>query len=343
MVIRPATQADDEALCRMDLLAPQGTAIRLTERRRTFFSRAWQFPGAVLLVAADERSGQLIGVMGGAPVKLRLAGRERQAGFLFDLKANPEHERGLSRAMFLLWQEVERQLRAAGVEFMYGLVKEDNPAASMYYRAGTQKRGTRTFWSLPVYRRRAVPPEVSMRRGIDAVADYQEAACWYREYDLWPILPDPGILQPLADRYLHAEITCGGASLKIWDGTGDYDRIVTAAPWFYDALRPVANLVRPVIPVPKIPCAGQPLRTWYIYDVRLPTGSRALRSMLAAANNLALAEKVDFLILTASAGEPEIAAGGRGSLATLRYHLLIIEYEPVPELSPRVFLDIRIV
>ena len=116
-----------------------------------------------------------------------------------------------------------------------------------------------------------------------------------------------------------------------------------AAPFIYDLARPLADAVRRVFPVPRIPRVGQPLRTWYLYDLRLPGGSRQLQPLLAAANNLALENGVDFLIMSASEGEPELAAGGRGSLATLHYSLVIKEYRPVPEISTKTFLDIRMV
>ena len=82
MVVRPVTEADNDALCRMELLAPQGTTIRLTERRFEFAARSRQFPGAVLYVAADDTSGDLAAVLGGAPVAMRLGGKERMAGHI---------------------------------------------------------------------------------------------------------------------------------------------------------------------------------------------------------------------------------------------------------------------
>ncbi|MGE5529358.1 MAG: N-acetyltransferase family protein [Patescibacteria group bacterium] len=215
MVIRPALPEDNEALCRMELLAPQGTAIRLTEHRRDFAARASQLPYSTLLVAADKKTGSLIGVLGGAPVRIRVGGRERTGGLLFDLRANPEYERGMSRALYLMWQELEKRLRGVGVEFMYGLVKEDNPALSIYHRLGGKERSRRKYWTLPVYRRLPVPPEVEAARRIDAAADYSEASQWYRDYDLWPLLDEPASLQPLYDRCLWGVLSCRGASLKI--------------------------------------------------------------------------------------------------------------------------------
>ncbi|NLG84247.1 MAG: hypothetical protein GX493_06505 [Firmicutes bacterium] len=66
MIIRPALPEDNEALCRLELLSPQGKTIRLVEQRRNYFCRAERFPGSILKVAVEEESGPLIGVLGGA-------------------------------------------------------------------------------------------------------------------------------------------------------------------------------------------------------------------------------------------------------------------------------------
>lgn len=344
MVVRPVTEADNDALCRMELLAPQGTTIRLTERRFEFAARSRQFPGAVLYVAADDTSGDLAAVLGGAPVAMRLGGKERMAGVLFDLRANPAKERGLSRILLLLWQAVEKQLIAGGAEFMIGMVKADNPALSIYYRLGAVKKGTRRFWSFPVYKRRPVPAGLVIGAKLDARDDYQAAGEWYKDYDLWPLNPDWGHMQSLQDRYTHAEINYAGASLKIWDTTVDNERVVTAMPRIFHWARPLAQAAGAVIPLPRIPRVGQPLRTWFLYDLRVPAGSRALKTLIAAANNLALAEKVDFLIFSSSPGEIELAGLNKGTLYGLDYHFLVRENpgcEPVPDLLPRTYFDIR--
>ncbi|MCL6613529.1 MAG: hypothetical protein K6U03_02720 [Firmicutes bacterium] len=341
MLIRPALPEDNEALCRLELSAPQGKTIRLVERRTDFFCRAKRFSGSILMVAVDEERGRAIGVLGGAPVKVRVGGRERIGGFLFDFRAAPDRRTGLSRILYRLWERVEAELLAAGVEFIFGLVKEDNPALSIYYRMGAEKRGTRTFWSLPVYRARRIRPEVEIRPEIEAAAAYREAAAWYENYDLWPIHSDPRVLQPQYDRHLRAEIRSGGAAMKIWDTSVDYEQIVVDGPFIYELARAPLDLLRRFVPLPRIPRRGQPLRTWHLYDLHLPEGPSVLPSLLAAANNLALAEGVDFLVLSASAGEAAVAAGGRGALASLRYHLLIKEYRPLPPISPLVYLDVR--
>lgn len=341
LIIRPARPADNDALCRMERLAPQGSKIRLAEERHDFFCRAQQFPGAIILVAANEAEGSLAGVMGGAPLRVRIAGKERRAAFIFDFRSNPEYQRGLHRAIFSLWQEVERGLRDAGAEFVFGLVKEDNPTNSIYYRVGAQEKGERVFWTLPVYRKKRVPPGVEIHDSTDAAEDYRSAADWYRNYDLWPLLSSSELHPSIYNRCLRAEVSYQGASLKIWDNTRDFQRIVVSAPWTYNWMRPIAKAVAGIVPVPRIPRIGSRLRTWQLYDLRLPAGEPSCRSLLAAANNLALAEGIDFLVVSASSGEKELAAAGRGSLATMRYRILAKAYAPLPNFSDRIYFDIR--
>lgn len=342
MRIRLAAPTDNEALCRMELLAPQGTSVRLTENRRDYFARANLFPGSILLLAEDERRGQLVGVFGGAPVRLRFGGEERLGGYLFDFRANPERRTGLSRVIYALWQEMEAGLRAAGVQFMYGLVKDDNPAVSIYTRMDAHRQAGRTFWTLPVYRRRPVPPGVTADVRIDSAAERRAMAGWFQGHDLWPILDDQDYLETVDRRFLRARLSHEGASLKIWDNTFESERVVTAISWYYKAAAPVADLIRPLLPLPRIPRVGRPIRTWYVYDVCLPPGSKSLPGLLAAANNLALEAGVDFLIFTGCEGEPALAVGGRGSLITLHYSLMIKPYETLPRVRPPVYLDPRI-
>jgi hypothetical protein len=43
--------------------------------------------------------------MGGAPVRVRVGGRELQGACIFDFRAIPEYPRGLHRPLYTLWQE----------------------------------------------------------------------------------------------------------------------------------------------------------------------------------------------------------------------------------------------
>jgi len=325
----------------MERLTTQGAKIRLAEERQNYFFRAQRFPGSILLVADDETKGGLAGVIGGAPLRLRIAGRERQGGLIFDFRANPEFKRGLHRAIFYLWQELEQQLLASGMEFMFGLVKQDNPASSIYHRMGAHTKSEFVFWTLPVYHKKRVPAGVEIYDTRDAIEDYRSAADWYRNYDLWPLLSPSELHPSIYNRCMRAEISYQGASLKIWDNSRDFQRVVVSTPWTYNWIRPIARAVAGIIPVPRIPEIGSRVRTWQLYDMRLPAGVRDCSSLLAAANNLALSEGIDFLIVSASSGEKELVTAAKGSLATMRYHIIVKEYVPLPSFSDRTYFDIR--
>ena len=172
--------------------------------------RARQFPGAILMVAADDTCGKLAGVLGGTPIDLRVARPGTAGGLPLRFSFQP----GI-RA----WDQPDYLPAPAGGHASAPRDRGGVPVASIY----------------------------------NAAADYHAATRWYQDYDFWPILADPSILQPTADRHPRAGIACAGASQKIWGSTVDYERIVIAAPRIYDLARPLADAVRHVFPVPRIP------------------------------------------------------------------------------------------
>ena len=146
MIVRPAEPRDDEVLLRIESMAGQGDRIRLIDERDSFFSRARQFDNTILLVGENEATGALHGVVAAAVQRLIVAGQERLGAYMFDLRSNPEVNKGLSRAMFFLWRGLEERLMEQGVEFIFGLIKEDNSRSySIAQRMGAKACGERRF------------------------------------------------------------------------------------------------------------------------------------------------------------------------------------------------------
>ena len=110
MIVRPAEPRDDEVLLRIESMAGQGDRVRLIDERDSFFSRARQFSDTILLVGENEATGALHGVVAAAVQRLLIEGQERVGAYMFDLRSNPEANKGLSRAMFFLWRSLEERL-----------------------------------------------------------------------------------------------------------------------------------------------------------------------------------------------------------------------------------------
>lgn len=342
MLIRPATPEDNQALCRMELLAPQGSDIRITENRRDFFFKSSMFPNSELLVIENEKTGSLISVMAFAPMDFRIGHETVRAAYMFDWRTNPEVQRGIDRTMLRLWLTLQDHARAKGARFIFGHVKSDNNRAiSIYDRIGTRIEGTRRFFTLPVFRKMPTDPDVQIETKIDAAKDYREMEQTFADHDMWPIIDDPAQLQESYDKYLCARLSKGRTSCKIWDVSNEYDRIVMDVPRLYRTIRPICNVLGKVIPLPKIPASGDSIKIWSMFDLVVPEGENPV-PLLRTANNLALKAGVDYLIVSADLAQgSHLLSAGRGALASLDFHLFISDLEGKQPVKSPTYYDIR--
>lgn len=343
MIVRPAEPRDDQVLLRMESMAGQGDRVRLIDERDSFFSRARQFSNSILLVGENEATGALHGVVAAAVQRLIIGGREHVGAYMFDLRSNPEVNRGLSRAMFFLWKGLEERLMEQGVEFIFGLIKEDNSRSySIAARMGAESRGGKRFFTIPTYRRRRMSREVQATRRIDARQEYRALSAHYADYNLLPIVDDFEHAQDLYDHYLAARLDCGESSLKLWDVSRHYTRRVSAMPRAYELAGSVLRSLSRFIPLPKIPAPGQAINVWNVLDIMTARGREdEVRALLAKANNMALDHGVDYLIVAVDADQPELAWLRRSAVTSLNYKVMVKEYQPVPALAGKSYLDPR--
>lgn len=343
MLVRPAESRDDEVLLRIESMAGQGDRLRLIDERDSFFSRARQFNNTTLLVAENEATGALHGVVAAAVQRLIIGGQEHLGAYMFDLRSNPEANRGLSRAMFFLWKGLEERLVEQGVEFIFGLIKEDNSRSySIARRMGAEARGERLFFTVPTYRRRKPSREVKATRRIDAQQEYVALSAHYSGCNLLPIVSDFEHMQDLYDNYLMARLECGASSLKLWDVSRHYTRRVAAMPRAYEFAGSVLRGLSHLIPLPKVPSPGETVNVWNVLDVMTRRGhENDVRAMLAQANNMAVDHGIDYLIIAADAEQTELAWLRRMAIMSLRYKVMVKEYRPVPALAGNTYLDPR--
>ncbi len=342
MLIRQAVPEDNQALCRMELLAPQGSDIRITENRRNFFFKSSMFPDNELLVIENEKTGQLISVMAYAPMDFRIGGETVRAAYMFDWRTNPEAQRGIDRTMLRLWLTLQDHARAKGARFIFGHVKSDNNRAiSIYDRVGTRTEGTRRFFTLPVFHKMPADLDVQIDTKIDAIQDYHEMEQVFADHDMWPLMDNPALRQESYDKYLCAKISKGSTSCKIWDVSHEYDRIVMGVPRLYRTIRPLCNALGKIIALPKIPASGDSIKIWSLFDLVLPEGESPV-PLLRTANNMALKAKVDYLVVSVDLAQgSHMLAAGRGALASLDFHLFISDLEGKQAVKSPTYYDIR--
>ncbi|MCR4425360.1 MAG: hypothetical protein NUW23_04110, partial [Firmicutes bacterium] len=224
-----------------------------------------------------------------------------------------------------------------------GFVKVDNlRSAGIVSRMGAVKKGDKYFLGFPVFRKRGVRKPVTIQRRIDVKAEYQETMAHYHEYDLWPIMDGFSHFQGLTDECLVAKLSCGSSSMKVWDNSHHFDRMVDSLPVAYRVLGAVVGVARHVVPMPKVPKKGEVLRVWTVYDVMTKTGcENEVRGLMAQVNNMALERGIDYVVVVMDGQEPELAWLKRASIMPLGYNLFVKEYQPVPALEGKTYYDVR--
>jgi len=343
MRVREAVAADDAALLKIESASAQGDRLRLAEDRTTFFHRAHKFAQPLVLVAENETTGTLLGVMAAAPVTVQVGGRYVKAAYMFDLRNNAEASGGLSKALHITWLHLTKQLKAMGVEMLFGYVKEDNSLAmSIFSRMGVTRRAVFTHFTIPVMPKRAVRGSVQTERRVEVAGYRAEIAGRLGDHDLWPHIDDVEFLQSLYDRAVRARVTCGKASALVIDTSLDERRRVVKMPALYSVAGPIARPLSTFLPIPHIPQLGQELRIWHVLDIVAGDSPDELACVLAQMNNLAREEGVHYLAAGASPVDPESEVLARCALWRLNYNVMAIDWAPdLPTMRAATYFDPR--
>ena len=306
MIIRHARPEDNEQLLAIEHHSPQGRALKLLSERKNYFVRADRFSEHILMVAEDENSGNILGIMGVGIVKVMLGGKAVNAGLVFDWRSNSQAASGLTRHMMRLWQGVFAEAKAHRLDFMFGYIKEDNVRSlGIILRSGPTVAEDRDFLTIPVHRafaRHLDENQPTVEHQIDAVESLAGLHTACRGRDLLPLAENPELMQHLHDAYLRARISVRGSSVKIWDSTADYTHRVVSTPWYYQATRPVFKAVSHVLPLPHVPRPGEEIREWFLYDFLIEQ-PEDLPVLLEKARRLATESRVDYLITCLSKQE----------------------------------------
>ena len=327
MIIRDAGPNDNAQLIDLERSAPQGTRIKLVSERTDYFVRARRFVDPVLKIAVDEKTQDILGIMGVGPVKVSLGGATATGGLIFDWRSNIRGKNGLPRHIYRLWQAVEQEVAARKLDFLFGYVKEDNlRSLGILMRSGAQIVEEREFLTLPVHRafcRNIDSYPVLVEPCIDVGQDGQTVRSACEGRDLLPLADDSGLLQALTDTYLQAKVVLGDSSLKIWDSSADYTQKIMHMPLLYHLARPVFAAVSPIFPklLPRIPQLGEAVHSWYLYDLLIQNPDDLPR-LLEKTRLLACSRQVDYLVICMNAKEAFYPAVASLAWLKLKYYLL---------------------
>jgi GNAT superfamily N-acetyltransferase len=281
---RADPQQDNQALCTLARLCPQGSRLRFYHERTDHWERCRHFDDPEVWVA--ERNDQIIGAGSFGRKQVRCAGELHAAAYFLDRMVHPDHRRqGVGQAI------VQRELLECGdTELQYGLVLEDNHAnRRLLEGVGFICHPQRLLYF-------TIVPASQARRAVP---------------DLHLIEPIPHELGELLDRRLHGRFSLmdqtavSGMGLFVLGSPAPRaaavlyrhgPKVVTQAPWYYPWLgRLLGSPLR----------VGAAVRTWLCGHLWYEN-ARALAELLEGVALAAGQSDIQAILLPLAGNDPRL-------------------------------------
>lgn len=341
--IREATPDDNEALLRLEADSPQGTGISILIDREDYFYRSRLHDQSKVLIA--EEHGKLVGVMAFAVKQVHLEDSIEPVAYFYDLRGEASYRRSMKRGLFRLWKAVLEETEAQGALFIYGHVKADNfDSLSVSTKIGGQIVASFDILSLPCLRGGHphldphlddLETEAARIQNLVGVRNMRPP----RILDAYQRGAELGYLKGI----YRMEKPGAFAQVSAWDLTRIYKGRVLRMPLELRLLSKVLNPLSRVLPVPRIPVAGEQIAYLQLFDpICQGKGSRTLlKQLIQRIRRQAYHDKADILTLFAYCDDPLVTLPRFFPERTLHYHTIVrpITVGELPD--PPLYLDIR--
>jgi GNAT superfamily N-acetyltransferase len=260
-MIREATEADRPSLAALLAGSPQaGRMVLAQDRTPDVFARRRPYAARVTLVHADP-GGDLVATATCATKSVLVAGTEMTAGYVFDVAVVPQARRGGLAGRLLAG--LEEWAHARGAALLYAHIMDGNtPSLGAFHAAGYRSARELVSRTYPLLRAVGAPPS-----GARPLEDWDAAARLLRgslvAYDL---------VRPLDGSALRTlwNALPGWRPDDVWSterallGLWDYSLVARAVPIRLTrplrVLSALASSASGVLPVPRLPKLGDPIR-----------------------------------------------------------------------------------
>jgi hypothetical protein len=340
--IREATEADNDALLRLEAASPQGTGITVNIDRDTYFYRPGLFDEGKILVG--EEDGHLMGVMAYALKDVLLEGEATRVAYFYDLRGDASYRRSMKRGLFRMWKTIQSEVQDAGVQILYGHVKADNEDSMRVSTKGGARPAARScILTLPTLSGRPPSVEPLQIEIPEAVATLEDAV---GARDMRPASLSTVYEKGAAGGYLSAiyrlEEGRSRAQISVWDTTSIYRGKVLRMPFWLHALGAVFNPLARRLPVPRIPTVGQQITYWQLFDALSegPHGKRTLKRLIQWLRYEGYRQGIDIVMHFYYDPDPSFEVPRFVPSKTMGYRTMAVPYGDVFP-RPPLYLDIR--
>lgn len=310
----PALPEDEPQLRRVLRDNPMAGAVSVAFAREPDFALAAGLEGPIHeVIVAREPGGRVVGLCSRSARPAWINGEPRWLGYLSALRLDPAW-RGRRRVLQRGFEAVRALHEADGrTPFYMTTIIEDNAPARRFLGANlpgmpryTEREVICTL-ALPTWRARPGPRGVAVRQATDADLG-GIAACLARSgqrHQLAPVWTEADLRDPARARGLRPEdftvAERGGqvvGCVALWDQGAFKQSIVAAYGGALGRFRGLVNAAAPLLNVPRLPPAGQPLRHAFLSHLAAEDADLELvLALTAAAHTRALGRGYAYLML----------------------------------------------
>lgn len=341
--IREATREDNAALLRLEAQSPQGTGISIVIDRDDYLYRTQLYKHSKVMLA--EEDDKLVGVMAYAIKEVLVNGDRERVALFYDLRGEVSYRRSMKRGLFRLWRAVLQQIEAAGASFMYGYVKTDNhDSMKVATKLGAERVASFDILSLPTLR----GPVSQLDPHLDTLDQEVErlsslvGARSLKPYDFsapYLLGAQLGYLRGI----FRIEHRGSMAQVSVWDLTGIYRSRVLKMPVPLQMLAHILNPLSTILPVPRIPRAGEQMKYLQLFDpvCRGDRGAKLLKTLIQQLRRVAYSDGIDILTMFVYIDDPLARIPNFFPKQTLHYNTMVRPLGKTELPQRPLYLDIR--
>jgi hypothetical protein len=264
VIIREARPEDNAKLLEIERTSAQEGNVWFTSNREDFFEKMRYFEDGFMLVAEDEKTGDIIGCAGAGFADYWLEGRKQRGVYLFGLRTNPKYRMKVARWLKALIEKMGDILENSEAEFGFGSVKADNIRSIKILRhMNLFASRTLNFYVQPVLRRGKVKGlEIDNDPEISELQEYYINSM--EDHDLVPMDLDRNFFPRLKEQKRLKVYRYKSAWAAVWDITGEYDVAITRLSKSLRALQVSVRFLATLVPFVRIPKLNEFIRSWHV-------------------------------------------------------------------------------
>jgi len=330
MLIREATEDDNDALNELQRKCPMGTSFVLgVDSSPDYFARSRPFKDWHVFAAVENST--IVGSAAFAIKDVCVGDRQTKTAYEYGFIVDPLHRRrGIAKR---LQRHIEQIALDNDVDLLHLDIIEDNTLSiNLFSQMGFEKIKDCTTFSLMPYKKQEIASEANVRSmdetDVDAVTDLINET--YRNYDFFATIQPNDLIQSLS-RTPHFDVHNillleDNNGIKACLGYWEYNKvrryIVEKLDWKLNMQMRLMRVISAFAKMPHTLKLGEPLLSYNLI-IMAYRNTEHLAELIKTVVNTALQNRINFIHVTVDAKDPMAATFSQFTHTKMKLHFFM--------------------